>query len=366
MFKEAGLPTLKGAVASNIDEAVSIAQKTGYPLVLKAQVLAGGRGKAGGIKVVRNETELRKAFPALRRLTIKGYGVEKIFIVRALSIKKEFYLGAAVDSAKDDVVLIASSAGGVDIEQTAQTNPKAIKKFYLQGNKTIDQRRWPEFIQAVFKDPAHQKTGTEIFQALVKFLFAKDCSLAEINPLVIDEQGQIYAADAKINFDDNALFRHEDIQKLRDLRYEEPDELKAKEEGLSFVKLDGNVGCIVNGAGLAMATMDIVKLLGGKPANFLDVGGSSNPQKVIAALRIILGNPHLKAILINIFGGITRCDDVANGILEAKKQLKFSVPLIVRLTGTNEDAAKTLLTKNGIKTYATMREAVQKAVELAK
>jgi len=366
IFQKAGLPVVDGRVTADAEEAAQIAGEIGYPVVLKSQVLVGGRGKAGGIKMVRNGEELKTVFAQLKKLKIKGYPVEKILVARAIDIKQEFYAGVTIDSVKGDVVLIASAAGGIDIEEVAKTNPEAIKKFYLQGRKDIDKTRWPEFISSVFEDPAHQATGTTVFQNLIQVFFEYDCSLTEINPLVIDGEGNFLAADAKINFDDNALFRHEDIQSMRDLTYEDKDELEAKENDLSFVKLDGNVGCIVNGAGLAMGTMDVIQLSGGKPANFLDVGGSSSPEKVLAALKIILRNKNVKAILINIFGGITRCDDIANGILQAKAQLNIPVPLAVRLTGTNEDEAKELLAQHNINTFSTMREAVDKVVELSK
>jgi succinyl-CoA synthetase beta subunit len=216
----------------------------------------------------------------------------------------------------------------------------------------------------MFKDSSHQQAVTAVFQSLIKIFFDNDCSLVEINPLVIDSRGEIFAADAKINFDDSALFRHEDITKMRDPRSEDPDEREAEECGLSFVKLDGNVGCIVNGAGLAMGTMDMIQLTGGQPANFLDVGGSSDSQKVLNAIKIILKNKNVKVILINIFGGITRCDDIAKGILAAKKQLDISVPLVVRLSGTNEAEGQELLGQNSIGTFVTMREAVKEAVRL--
>lgn len=357
---------MRGSVAAEVNEALRIAEETGYPAVLKSQVLVGGRGKAGGIKIVQNKDELIKAFEQLKNLKIKGYSVEKILVVRAVDIKKEFYIGVTIDHVKSDVVLIASSAGGVEIEEVARTNPQAIKKFYLQGNKTIDESRWLEFIGSVFDDPSHQEAGTFVFKDLIKVFFENDCSLAEINPLVIDGEGKILAIDAKINFDDNALFRHDDVHSMRDLAYEDPDEIEAKESDLSFVKLDGNVGCVVNGAGLAMGTMDIIKLSGGEPANFLDVGGSSNPQKVPTAMNIILRNKNVKVILVNIFGGITRCDDIANGILEAKKQLDIPVPLVVRLIGTNETEAKAILVKHDIHTFSIMREAVNRAVALSK
>ncbi len=366
LFKQQGLPVLEGAVATEVNDALSIAQKIGFPVVLKSQVLVGGRGKAGGIKVVKNKEELQEKFAALKNLTIQGYPVKRIFVVRAIDIKKEFYLGLTIDYAKDDVVLIASAEGGVEIEEVAQKNPAAIKKLYLHGEREISLKELAPFVASFLNEASHQEEAAKICQNLVKLFFQYDCTLAEINPLAIDAQGKIYAADAKINFDDNALFRHEDIQKLRDLEYEDPDELEAKKNDLSFVKLDGNVGCIVNGAGLAMATMDIVKLLGGTPANFLDVGGSSNPQKVLNALKIILRNKNVKVILINIFGGITRCDDIAKGIVEALKEGNISTPLVVRLTGTNERQAKDILAGNQINTYSTMREAVLKAVELSK
>jgi succinyl-CoA synthetase beta subunit len=366
LFKESGLPTIDGEVAEDFPGARAIAEKIGYPIVLKSQVLVGGRGKAGGIKVVKSLDQLESTFKQLKALTIKGYPVEKIFVVRAINIQKEYYAAVTIDNANDDVVLIASSAGGVDIEETAKKHPEQIHKFYLRGQNVIDKTGWGEFISAVFPDQEAQKKGTEFFEKLVKVFFQHDCSLAEINPMVIDDKGQWYAADAKINLDDNALFRHESLISLRDMKYEDPDELEAKESGLSFVKLDGKVGCIVNGAGLAMATMDIVKLLGGEPANFLDVGGSSNPQKVVTALRIILRNKEVSAILINIFGGITRCDDIANGILEAKKQIEIPVPFVVRLTGTNEKEAKDILSKAGITTFSSMRDAVNEVVKLSK
>ena len=368
ILKQENLPMVPGYVAINKEEAQKAAEILKYPVVLKAQVLVGGRGKAGGIKVVKTREDLSRVFDQLKQLKIKGYSVDKIFVVQAIDIKKEFYTGMTIDNVKEDVVLIASAEGGVDIEETAKTNPDAIKKFYLQRQKNINPQdsEWKKFISSVFPEPTHQRMATQMFQSLVKAFFNRDCSLVEINPLVIDGQGKIWAADSKINFDDNAMYRHPEWFALEDPAFEDADEKEAKEKNLSFVKLDGNVGCIVNGAGLAMATMDIIQLLGGKPANFLDVGGSSNPEKVLNALKIILRNPSIKAVLINIFGGITRCDDIALGILKAREQIKIPVPLVVRLTETNEKEAKELLKQNGIETYSTMREAVVKVVELTK
>lgn len=366
IFKNSGMPTPGGEVVSELAEGLATAQRLGFPVVLKAQVLVGGRGKAGGIKVVKNDDEFCEHFYRIKNLQIKGCLVEKIFIVPAIDIKKEFYAAVVIDNIAGDVVVIASAQGGVDIEETAKTNAQAIQKFYLNGQSTIDPVRWSEFIAAVFSDENDQKQATEILQKLIEVFFTQDCSIAEINPLVKDGQGQWYVADAKINFDDNALFRHPELEVLRDIAYEDADETEAKDLNLSFVKMDGNVGCIVNGAGLAMATMDTIKLLGGEPANFLDVGGSSNPAKVLNALRIILRNKNVHSILINIFGGITRCDDIANGIIQARKQLNITVPMAVRLIGTNEKEAQKILESENIISYPTMRAAVEKAVGLAK
>jgi succinyl-CoA synthetase beta subunit len=366
LFRKAGLPVSDGETASDAQSALQTAEKLGYPVVLKAQVLVGGRGKAGGVKLVSNAKDLPAIFNQIKALNIKGYAVDKILIAKAVNIKKEFYAAVTIDNIKGDVVIIASSEGGVDIEETAKTHPEKILKFYMEGKKDIDQVRWTPFISALFADAQFREPGTKIFQSLVKFFFDYDCSLAEINPLVVDDKGQLIAADAKVLFDDNALYRHEQLNALRDFKYDDQDEVDAKAVGLSFVKLEGNVGCIVNGAGLAMGTMDAIKLMGGQPANFLDVGGSSNPEKVLNALKLILKNKDIRVILINIFGGITRCDDIANGILTARKQLDLPVPLVVRLTGTNEELAKKILAEAGVTTFKSMREAVTQAVSLSK
>lgn len=366
LFIEYGIPTAVGDVADTVEGAKAIAAKTGFPVVVKAQVLVGGRGKAGGVKVVANETELSTEFTRIKNLTIKGYTVEKLLIARAIDIKKEYYVAVTIDNVKGDVVIIASAEGGVEIEETAKTNPEKIIKFYMQGERVLNEARWAPIAAQLFSDVRLQKSATAIIEKLVKLFFEKDCSLAEINPFVINGEGNLIAADAKVIIDDNALYRQEAVAHLRDMKYEDADELEAKEKGLSFVKLEGNVGCIVNGAGLAMGTMDAVNLLGGKPANFLDVGGSSNPEKVLNAIKIILRNKDIKVILINIFGGITRCDDIASGILAAVKQISIPVPLVIRLTGTNEKEAKEMLTAAKMTTFTSMREAVTEAVRLSK
>jgi succinyl-CoA synthetase beta subunit len=366
LFLQYGIPVADGGVAETVDEALKIARKTGFPVVIKAQVLVGGRGKAGGVKVVANEAELTTEFNRIKNLNIKGYTVERLLVARAIDIKKEYYLAVTIDNIKGDVVIIASAEGGVEIEETAKTHPDKIIKFYLQGAKALDEARWVPVAAQLFSDVRLQKSATSILQKLLKLFFEKDCSLAEINPFVINGEGNLIAADAKVIFDDNGLDRHTELVALRDMKYEDADELEAKEKGLSFVKLEGNVGCIVNGAGLAMGTMDAVNLLGGRPANFLDVGGSSNPEKVLNALKIILRNKDIKVVLINIFGGITRCDDIANGILAALKQINIPVPLVIRLTGTNEKEAKVLLTSAGLTTFTSMRQAVTEAVKASK
>jgi succinyl-CoA synthetase beta subunit len=366
LFLEYGIPVAPGDVAQTPDEALKIARKTGFPVVLKAQVLVGGRGKAGGVKVVSDETGLIREFDRIKNLNIKGYTVEKLLVAKAIDIKKEYYLAITVDNIKGDVVIIASAGGGVEIEETAKTHPDKIIKFYMQGSKILDEARWAPVAAGLFGDARLQKSATAILQKLLKLFFEKGCSLAEINPFVITSQGNLIAADAKVILDDNGLDRHPELTALRDMKYEDPDEVEAKQKGLSFVKLEGNVGCIVNGAGLAMGTMDAVNLLGGRPANFLDVGGSSNPEKVLNALKIILRNKDIKVILINIFGGITRCDDIANGILAALKQIKIQVPLVIRLTVTNEKEAKAILASAGLTTFTSMRQAVTEAVKAAK
>lgn len=361
----AGVPVPSGRVTRDLHSALQAAQEVGYPLVLKAQVLVGGRGKAGGIQVIRSGDEMREVYARLKTLVIKDYPVEKIFVVEAIEIRQEYYVAVTVDPSRNDVVVMASSEGGIEIEEVAKRQPNAIRKFYLQRRKQLPEAGRTDFLSAVFPTEHLQRQGEIIIQKMVNVLYETDASLVEVNPLVVDGQGRLIAADAKINLDDNGLARHPELVALRDLRYEDADELEAKEKNLSFVKLDGQVGCIVNGAGLAMGTMDIIKLSGGEPANFLDVGGSSNPEKVLNALKIILRNPSVRAILINIFGGITRCDDIAKGILQARASMDLPVPLVVRLTGTNEKEAKELLAKNGVETFSSMRQAVEQVVALS-
>lgn len=366
ILRASGVPVPDGVLLSEVQDIENAVEKLGFPLVLKAQVLVGGRGKAGGVKAVSSITEACEKYDQIKKMVIKGYPVEQILAVKALTIQKEFYIAVTVDPAQGDIVVIASAQGGVDIESVAEMNPQAIEKFYAQGQKQLPAEDLSVWVSRIFDSPKEAEQAIVIIQTLVKTLFENDASLVEVNPLVVDENGKLWAADAKINFDDNGLMWHPELLALRDLRYEDADELEAKDKQLSFVKLDGNVGCIVNGAGLAMGTMDVIKLRGGDPANFLDVGGSSNPEKVLNALKIILRNPKIRAILINIFGGITRCDDIAKGILQARSQMELPVPLVVRLVGTNEDEAKALLAENQVTTFSSMREAVDKVVALSR
>jgi len=299
-------------------------------------------------------------------MSIKGIPVEKVLIAQAIPVANEYYLGITIDRASQKPVLLASAAGGVDIEEVARTTPKKIIKQPIEPSLGLLTFQARNLGFKLFGDAKLAGEFGKIAQNLSKIFFDKDCSLAEINPLVTTKDSKLIALDAKILFDDNALFLHPELEALRDPASEEPNELKAKAAGLSYVKLDGNVGCVVNGAGLAMATMDLIKRFGGEPANFLDIGGSSSPEKMITAMNIILSDRNVKAILINIFGGITRCDDVANGLLTALKVSKISVPIVARLTGTNETEARNILQGSEILPAGTMADAVKKAVEMTK
>ena len=366
VFRRHGLPVPPGKVADSADKAVAIAKELGLPVMVKAQVLTGGRGKAGGVKFCASFEDVEANARRIVGMDIKGHTVRKVLVTPAVDIADEFYLGMLVDRRSGRVLVMASAEGGVEIEQVAKDKPEAIIR------QEIDPRYGLLDHQALGLGlalcPGEIKKARQLGSALQKIyaaFVAADASLAEINPFIFTTGGEGLAIDAKINLDDNALYRHPDYEDMRDRLAEDPSEREAREADLSFVKLEGNVGCLVNGAGLAMATMDLVKHYGGQPANFLDIGGSSNPEKVVNALRIILKDDAVKAILFNIFGGITRCDDVARGIIEATGQLDIKVPIVVRLTGTNEEEARALLADTELVPAATMDEAVQKAIELA-
>jgi len=367
IFDHYGIPTPQGKVATTADEVFKIAQEIGKKVVVKAQVHVGGRGKAGGVKLADTPEQAKEAAKQILGMDIKGLTVHKVLVVEAVNITKELYLGMILDRGPKKVTIMVSEAGGMDIEEVAASTPEKILKAEVDpliGVKGYQARR---LFETIFSDKEQLKTALSVTEKLYNIFMDKDCSLVEINPFAILDDGRLVAADAKINFDENALGRHPELEKLLDHDSVDKNELIANEYGLSFVQLDGDVGCIVNGAGLAMATMDGVKLYNGEPANFLDVGGSSNPQKVVKALEIIMSNSKIKSILFNIFGGITRCDDIANGILEALGKIDIPVPIIVRLTGTNEEQAREILDKSGkdLIPATTMNEAVKLAVEKA-
>ena len=360
-----GIPVPPGKVARSTEEAVRIADEIGLPVVIKAQVLVGGRGKAGGVKLARTTEEVREAANKILTLTIKDIPVEAVLVVKAVEIRKEYYLSVTVDRANKKAVCIVSASGGVDIEELAVKEPEKILKHYIDPLQGPDQKSLRKFLSAAFsKDLLDQ--AVEANGNLYRLLIDKDCSLVEINPYAQIDETTLIAADAKINFDDNGLPKHAEVEAMRTAEEYSREEIEAKEAGLSFVSLEGDIGCIVNGAGLAMATMDLIKLFGGQPANFLDVGGSSSPQKVLTALQILTRNKNLKAILINIFGGITRCDDIAKGILIAREQIDLPVPLVIRLIGTNEKEGRALLEQAGLEAASEMTAAVKKVLERAK
>ena len=366
ILRRYGIPVPDGDVATTPDEARAIAQRLGGRVVVKAQVHAGGRGKAGGVKLAKDPTEAAAHARQILGMTIKGLAVRKVLVVPAADIASESYVGMTVDRGSQRPVLMVSAAGGVDIEAVAAETPTQIQRLAVDPRYGLLSHQALGLALKLYRDVAQARAAADIIQRLYTAFYAVGASLAEINPLATTPDGKVVALDAKIVVDDNELERRPEIAALRDPEGEAASELAAREAGLSFIKLDGTVGCCVNGAGLAMATMDLVKYYGGEPANFLDIGGSSNPQKVVAALRIITADPSVRAILFNIFGGITRCDDVANGIVEATRLLPLKVPMVIRLTGTNEREAIVILTRAGYTALTDMDEAVKQAVARAR
>ncbi len=369
-----GVAVQEGIVATTTEEAVAAAEKLqaehGSNLfVVKAQIHAGGRGKGGGVKLAKSLEEVQERADAILGMMLKtpqtgpeGQEVRSVLIADAVDIAKEYYLGITLDRGRNQTVIMASTEGGVEIEKVAEETPEKILKEWVDpliGLQGFQARRLAFGLG--FEGKAF-KQAVGFIMKLYSAYESSDCSIAEINPLTLTEQGDVLAVDAKINIDDNAMYRHKDLAELRDIHEEDPFELEAGEYGLNYVKLDGNVGCMVNGAGLAMATMDIIKLAGGEPANFLDVGGGANPDTVAAGFRIILKDPEVKAILVNIFGGIVRCDRVANGIVEAAKRVDINLPLIVRLQGTNAVEGKAILDESGleVQTAILFQEAADK------
>jgi succinyl-CoA synthetase beta subunit len=366
ILRAEGVPIPPGEIARTPEEAEAIATKLGGMVVVKAQVHAGGRGKAGGVKLAKSPKEAREIANKILGMQIKGLTVHGVLVTAAADIASEAYVGIILDRASKKPVFMVSPAGGIDIEDVAASTPEKILKLPIDTRYGLAPYQANELGFFLFNDVKKVRAAAKIMMALYQAFMKNGCSLAEINPLVVTPAGDVVALDAKMVIDDNELERHPELEALRDETAEEPSEVAARKANLTFIKLEGNVGCVVNGAGLAMATMDLVKYYGGEPANFLDIGGSSNPEKVVNALRIITGDPSVKVILFNIFGGITRTDDVANGIVTATKSNPLKIPIVIRLTGTNEEIAMKILSENGFTASSDMDEAVKKAVELAK
>ena len=376
LLKTFGVPVLKGQPAFSVEEAVKVAGELGGPVwVVKAQIHAGGRGKAGGVKVVKSLDGVREAASAIlgKTLVTKQTGpagrlVRRLFVEDGCAIARELYLSALVDRASSRVAFIASTEGGMDIEEVAADTPEKILTLTIDPASGLSGFHGRRIAYALGLEGDQVKQCGKLIASLYKAILATDASLVEINPLVVSEAGDLVCLDAKMNFDDNALYRHKDIADLRDLDEEDPMEVEASKADLNYIKLDGEIGCMVNGAGLAMATMDIIKLNGGTPANFLDVGGGASTQQVTTAFKIILSDPNVKGILVNIFGGIMRCDYIAEGIIAAAREVHLDKPLVVRLEGTNVEKGKKILNDSGLAVIAAddLGDAAQKIVAAVK
>jgi len=366
IFSKFGIPIPKGRVAATASEARQIAEELGGRVVIKSQVLVGGRGKAGGVKLAKDPQEAEQLATQILGMEIKGLPVRKVLVDEAAAIDQEIYFAITNDRAAKKPVIMASAAGGVDIEEVAATHPEKIIKVHIDPLLGLRDYQARDIAASMDLPREYWKDFGIIANGLWKAYSSTDATLAEINPLVITKDKRLVALDGKMMIDDNALFRHSDLSEMRDIDEEAPAETEARKYGLSFIKLDGNIGCMVNGAGLAMTSMDIVKLFGGEPANFLDIGGGAGAEKVAAAMRIILSDPNVKAVLFNIFGGITRCDEVAKGILAAMAEVKPKVPMVVRLVGTNAEEGRQLLADAKMITAETLADAAKKAVAAAK
>lgn len=362
IFRDFFIPIPRGHLASTPEEAKLIAEELNGPVVLKAQVLVGGRGKAGGIRLVNTHEEAKEEASELLGRTIKDFPVRRLLVEEAVSIQQEIYLGMTVDRVAGKILVIASAEGGVDIEEVAQNNPEKIASVSVNPLVGLQNYQARNLALEIEIPRSLWRSFINICQNLYRAYQKLDLTLAEINPLVITHNNLLMGLDGKINIDDNALFLHPEFLDKRDLSAESPEEIEARKFCLSYINLSGNIGCIVNGAGLAMATMDIIQHKGGQPANFLDIGGGASSERVLAALRIILANPKVKTVLVNIFGGITRCDEVAKGIIQALHDIDTNVPFVVRLVGTNEAEGRLILEGVNIETARTLDEAAQKAV----
>jgi succinyl-CoA synthetase beta subunit len=365
IFADNGVPIPKGRVAVTAAAAKEIAEELGGRVVIKAQVLVGGRGKAGGIRLVRSPSEAEEVATQLLSMQIKGLSVRRVLVDEAASIRTEIYLGIINDRQARRPALVSSGEGGIEIEEVARISPEKIVRVAIDPFLGLREYQARGVAARIGLDRDLWKAFTQICLGLYGAYFRCDATLAEINPLVITQEGKLLALDGKMLIDDNALFRHPDLAELRDVDEELPAETEARKYGVSYVKLDGQVGCMVNGAGLAMATMDIIRSCGGNPANFLDIGGGASSEKVAAALRIILADGNVRSVLLNVFGGITRCDEVAHGILSALQGVPRPVPMVARLVGTNEEEGRQILAGAKMETARTLLEAARKAVALA-
>ena len=362
ILRDHGISVPPGEVATSTGEVLEAAKRLGGEVVVKAQVHVGGRGKAGGVKLARNAEEAREAADLILGMEIKGIEVQKVLVAPIEDIVSEAYLGIVLDRPNQADTIMVSAEGGVDIEEVASTMPDSIRKLVIDPRYGLLNHQAASLGHYLYDEVGAARQAASVIAKLYSAYRAVGATLAEINPLIINGRGEVKAIDAKMTIDDNALFRLPDIEACRDLDTENPSEVRAREAELSYIQLDGDVACCVNGAGLAMATMDLVKFYGGEPANFLDIGGSSNPDKVVRALELISEDPKVRSILFNIFGGITRCDDVANGIVEATKRIDIEVPITIRLTGTNEEIGVKILKENGFEALVDMDEAVKTAV----
>jgi succinyl-CoA synthetase beta subunit len=376
LLKARGVPVLKGGVAYTAEEAVEVAKKLpGTIYVVKAQIHAGGRGKGGGVKVVKSLDDVREAAKKMIGMQLvthqtgpQGQEVRRIYVEEGCDIARELYLGILIDRATSQVTIMSSTEGGMDIEEVADKHPEKIVKTVIDPAIGFQSFQGRQIAFSLGLEGKQVGKCVEVVSAMYNAFIALDCSIVEINPLVVTKTGDVLPLDAKFNFDDNAMFRHKDVEELRDIAEEDPSEKRAKDAEISYVKLTGNIGCMVNGAGLAMATMDIIKLYGGDPANFLDVGGGATKERVAEAFRIILSDPNVEGILVNIFGGIMRCDVIAEGIITAAKELGLTMPLVVRLEGTNVEKGKKLLKESGLAILAAdnLADAAQKVVSTVK
>ena len=376
IFRRFGLAVPRGSPAFSVDEAVRVAKALPGPVwVVKAQIHAGGRGKGGGVKLARSLDEVRALAGQILGMQLKthqtgpeGQKVRRLLIEEGADIAKELYVGMVVDRTTQRVALMASSEGGMDIEEVAAKTPEKIHKVFVDPKAGLTDREADDVARKIGIPAASVPAARAMLKGLYKVFDETDASLAEINPMILTGDGRVVALDAKLNFDANALFRHPDIVEMRDLDEEDPAEVEASKFDLSYISLDGDIGCLVNGAGLAMATMDTIKLYGGEPANFLDVGGGATAEKVTEAFKIMLTNPHLKAILVNIFGGIMKCDTIAEGVVAASKAVSLKVPLVVRMKGTNEEIGRKILADSGLPiiSASNMAEAAEKVVAAAR